>query len=166
MQKNCIFALYLATIKMNNHCSINLNEFAHTGVALCFTVDDAFFEQFGNPDILGGRVVAEVVLNDVASMLFVTLKGAVRVVCDRCLDEFDLPVFYEGNVRLCAARNSADFAITDDVIMVENDRIEMAQYIYESVCLSLPIQRFHSTDDSGNSACNPQMIAKLQSYNI
>lgn len=37
--------------------------------------------------------------------------------------------------------------------------VDVAQYVYESICLSIPPQRYHPND--GESDCDPVMLKKL-----
>ena len=41
-------------------------------------------------------------------------------------------------------------------------QVEIAQYIYEFVILSLPIRRVHPDGEDGESLCDPVMIKKLE----
>jgi uncharacterized metal-binding protein YceD (DUF177 family) len=41
-------------------------------------------------------------------------------------------------------------------------QVEIAQYIYEFVILSLPIRRVHPDGDNGETLCDPVMIKKLE----
>ena len=37
----------------------------------------------------------------------------------------------------------------------------LSQYIYESICLSLPYQRVHPVGSDGKSGCDPDMLARF-----
>ena len=39
--------------------------------------------------------------------------------------------------------------------------IDLSQYIYESICLSLPYQRVHPVGSDGKSGCDPDMLARF-----
>ena len=40
--------------------------------------------------------------------------------------------------------------------------LNVAQYIYESICLSLPYQRVHPDDGEGHSTCDPDMLSRFR----
>jgi uncharacterized metal-binding protein YceD (DUF177 family) len=150
---------------MNSNCTINLNDFAADAVVR-LSLDSAFFEQYENPDVLGGMVTAEITLLAAQSTLAICVQGTVRVVCDRCLEEFDCSIAYDGQVHICKAKDANLHNDDDDTIASDdNGFVDLAQYLYESVCLSLPMQRLHPVDSEGHSTCNPKMLAKLKELN-
>ena len=56
--------------------------------------------------------------------------------------------------------------LNDDVIVLplEDNQINVAQYLYELIILGLPIKHVHPDDENGNSTCNPEMLDKLNEY--
>ncbi|GHT65699.1 hypothetical protein FACS189452_00280 [Bacteroidia bacterium] len=158
---------------MNNFssCTVNLNDFVVADTALCIALDDTFFAGFENSEVLGGRVDVVIKLHktDVWQALHITLKGTARVACDRCLDEFDQAIQYTGDVRI-GNTQSVDLQENTDseIVFVGKDdaRVDLSQYLYESVCLSLPILRVHPNDSNGNSTCNPIMLEKLKELSV
>jgi len=129
-----------------------------------FEVDDKFFEAFEEGEIKKGKVNVDVTLNRQSQMLdfFISIEGLVEVTCDRCLENFDLPISYEGSlyVKFGGIKSEED----DEIIILTNDdsEINLAQYIYESICLSLPIQRYHGMKGT-KTKCNTEMLNKLKS---
>ena len=71
------------------------------------------------------------------------IRGEVAVECDRCLEEFMMPVRYEGtlHVRYSDCERESDGEVM--WISPSETELNVAQYIYESICLSLPYQRVH-----------------------
>jgi len=130
-----------------------------------FHVDSAFFRCFEGSEISEGKV--EVYVDVEKSSAFMVLKvgmeGEVKVQCDRCLDEYFEPVDFEGQLTVSFA-GGLEESDEDEVINMQpgDTEVNLAQYIYESICLSLPMQRFHPDDEEGNSACNKEMLAKLR----
>ena len=53
-----------------------------------------------------------------------------------------------------------------DIIAVPADEpdLDMRQYFYEYILLSLPIRRVHPDDKDGNSTCDPEMLKKLKEH--
>lgn len=130
-----------------------------------FEVDSKFFEAFEEGEIKQGKLQADVILTKQSQMLDfkVSISGIVEVVCDRCLDNFDLPITYEGSLFVKFGEEKGEEG--EEIIVLTNDdsEVNLAQYIYESICLSLPIQRYHGMNGL-KGKCNKEMIAKLKSH--
>ncbi|MCE3280761.1 MAG: hypothetical protein K0S44_2952 [Bacteroidetes bacterium] len=93
------------------------------------------------------------------------ISGTVKVPCDLCTEEFDMPI--TGDYKLIVKVGGSDTANEDDdIIMIaaNEHELDLAQYIYEYIVLSLPIKRVHPDDEDGNSTCDPEMIEKVKKY--
>jgi uncharacterized metal-binding protein YceD (DUF177 family) len=129
-----------------------------------YAVDDDFFAEFEGSEIHRGRVGVTVDVNRQPSMLILDfrMKGEVVVPCDRCLEEFPMPVEYTGTLLVKFAE---DLPESDGEVLwlypVESE-VNLAQYIYESIVLSLPYQRVHPLDAQGNPTCNPEMLKRFR----
>ncbi|MFW5644717.1 MAG: YceD family protein [Bacteroidota bacterium] len=129
-----------------------------------FDAGNDFFELFDNPDIKGGDVKINLNLN--RGVRFLEFKfnitGFLVILCDRCLEYFNFKVDTEN--ELIARFGEKHEEISDRVIMIprEETRFNVAQYIYEFLALSLPIQRIHPDDPDGSSGCDQEMITKLE----
>jgi uncharacterized metal-binding protein YceD (DUF177 family) len=88
------------------------------------------------------------------------------MMCDRCLDDFGLPVDFKG--KLFLKYGEGDYEAPDDVVFLnENDNtFNIAQYIFESIHLALPYKRIHPNDENGNTTCNNKMLKKLEELSI
>jgi len=97
------------------------------------------------------------------------LNGWAGVRCDRCLDPLKIEITSEAKmiVKFGEQVGEDDSEENDVIILPYNeDRLDVAQYLYEYVHLSLPIRRVHSGDANGQSDCNAEMIKKLEQYII
>jgi uncharacterized metal-binding protein YceD (DUF177 family) len=133
--------------------------------AFNFEVDDRFFDEFDEGEVKKGKLHVEVLLNKQSQLLDLTIsfEGSVEVVCDRCLDNFDLPISYKGSLYVKFGEDKADEGDEIIFLSVDDSEINLAQYIYESICLSLPFQRYHGMNGT-KSKCNKEMIKTLKSY--
>ena len=89
------------------------------------------------------------------------IEGEVCVTCDRCLEEFMMPVGYTGTL---AVRYSETEQESDGEVMwigPSETEIDLSQYIYESIRLNLPYQRVHPVGSDGKSGCDPDMLARF-----
>ena len=129
-----------------------------------FEVDDRFFQAFEHSEFRRGHGRVKVGLEKQSRMLSLAfdMTGEVEVSCDRCLEEFMLPFAYQGTlqVRFSETEKESD----GEIMWISPNETELclAQYIYESINLSLPYQRVHPTDAAGNSLCNADMLSRFQ----
>ncbi|MDR0559702.1 MAG: DUF177 domain-containing protein [Prevotellaceae bacterium] len=93
------------------------------------------------------------------------LRGEVTVLCDRCLENLSIPVNTETRLSVRFTKPDGETDVEDDAVEedimyadVEGEEIDLSAYAYESVCLSLPMQRVHGRDANGKSLCNPEML--------
>lgn len=133
-----------------------------------FDIDNTFFDDYEQSEITKGKVHVEVDLEKKTTMLelYFSLDGAVMVTCDRCLDEFEMPITYDAS--LFVKFGDVPEEQTDEIIVLSHNEFELdiAQYIYEFVHLSLPYKRVHPDDAEGNSTCNKEMLKKLKEYTV
>lgn len=131
-----------------------------------FTIDKAFFELFENSIIDEGQVDVVLVLEkrSLFMKLHITLRGSVRLTCDRCLELYNQPIANEA--VLFVKFGDAESEAGDDVIWVlpEEHQLNVAQIIYEYVSLSVPLRHVHPSKSKGHSGCNPEMLEKLDEY--
>lgn len=129
-----------------------------------YTVDDNFWAAFEGSEITHGtaKVLLEVTKQSNMITLDFDIEGEVEVNCDRCLENFMMPVEYHGTliVRYAETEIESD----GDVMWVhpQETEINLAQYIYESISLSIPYQRVHPLDENGNSTCDPEMLKRFK----
>lgn len=130
-----------------------------------FDVDDLFFDQFEGSEISKGSLSVDIVLNKLSNMLELDfdIEGEVEVLCDRCLDPFTIPTSFEGKLLVRITDSISEDEMLDDVWYINSNEHELnlAQYIYESICLSLPIQRYHGILNTSEKNCDSSMLEKL-----
>jgi uncharacterized metal-binding protein YceD (DUF177 family) len=128
-----------------------------------FKVKDSFFEQFENSEIRKGSFTVQIELQKQTTMLLLgfKIKGKAVVECDRCGDEFPLSV--TGEQHLIVKVGGEDMDDNDEIVSVPSSSNEMdvSQFIYEYIILSLPLRRTHP-GKKGKNACNPEVIKKLE----
>lgn len=125
----------------------------------CFPIEGALFAAFDNAEIRDGAGEARVVLHRSERQLVcdVRIDARVTVPCDRCLEDCTLPVAYEG--RLVVKFSEAGGEYDGEVLWLYpgDTEVDMAQYVYESIVLSLPYRRVHP--DGG---CDPAMLERFR----
>ena len=108
-----------------------------------FEVDGSLFEEFESPEIKDGACEVTVALERGEAMLTldVTVDGSVVVECDRCLEECRIPVHYQGRLLVKFSDEVHEYDGEVMWLLPMEDEIDLKQYIYESIVLSLPYQR-------------------------
>jgi len=131
-----------------------------------FTADEKFFEHFQFENDFQGSVSVKATLlkKTLVMTLDLEIAGEINVVCDRCLDRF--PYQVEGVSSLFIKFGETHEELADDVVVVpeSENEIKIAQYIYELILLSFPINFIHPDDEEDNSTCNEEMIQKLEEH--
>ena len=131
-----------------------------------YEVDNKFFEEFDGGVVDEGKVDVRLTLDKQSSMMIFSfdLSGTVKVQCDRCLEMYDQVI--KSQERIFVKFGEKEFNDGDDVIWVStNDyQLNVAQLVYEFICLALPIKKVHPDDENGNLTCDPEMIERLNKY--
>jgi uncharacterized protein len=132
-----------------------------------FKITDSFFEQFEHSEILRGKFNVIIELQKQTTMLLLAfkIKGKAVVECDRCGDEFPLAV--SGEQHLIVKLGGEDMDDNDEIVSVpsSSNELDMSQFIYEYIILSLPLRRTHP-GRTGKNACDPEVIRKLEEISV
>lgn len=129
-----------------------------------FEIDDRFFESFENSVIHKANVLVNLELNKAETVLTLVfrLNGSITQTCDRCLEEFEIPV----NVTqvLLVRFGIPGVGETDDIIVIAHSdhHLNVAQHIYDYLSLQVPMRVVHPDDENGNPGCNPEFLERLQ----
>ncbi len=124
-----------------------------------FEVGGALFEAFENTEIRSAELKAHVDLNRSESMLDLTTRidGEVVVPCDRCLEDCRVPIRWQGRLVVRFSDEIDEYDGESMWIPQSADKVELGQYLYESVILSLPYQRVHAEGE-----CDADMLARFK----
>ena len=145
-------------MELNERYSIGYKSLSNSTFDYDFVVDDALFAAYESREVLGGNCDVKVVLAKSDSQLDVdvTIEGSVVCECDRCLEPCDIDIDYEGHLIVRLSTEEGEY---DGEVMWLNpaeENLDLTQYIYESIILSLPYQRVHTEGE-----CNPDMMARF-----
>ena len=133
--------------------------------AFDWTIDGAFFMMYEMSEIGDAIIKAQVTLVKHSSFLelYFVMNGWGEVTCDRCLDPLKIDITSENRMYVKFGEQAGeDDADDNDVIILpySEDRLNVAQYLYEFAHLNLPIRRVHED----LKECNKEMISKLEQY--
>ena len=124
-----------------------------------FKVDGGLFRAFGSTEIKDGDCDVSVALERGESMLTldVNVDGSVVVECDRCLEDCNVPIHYEGQLLVKFSDEVHEYDGEVIWLLPMEDEVDLTQYIYESIVLALPYQRVHPDGE-----CNPDMLERFR----
>ena len=110
-----------------------------------FTLDDAFFKEYGDNLVSEGNLTAVVELTKKETFIggHLAIKGTVRLTCDRSLEQFDEPI--EVDKKIVFKYGEHDEELSDEIIVIQRDRAELdlGQYLYEFIILEVPMKKIH-----------------------
>ncbi|MFC2103814.1 DUF177 domain-containing protein [Bacteroidota bacterium] len=131
-----------------------------------FEIDDMFFDSLEYSDFKRGKLNTKVNLIKKATFLELDfqIEGFVELTCDRCLDQYNQQIKYEG--KLYVKFSESEDELAEDVICLlpTDNELDISHYIYESINLSIPLKKVHPNDEEGNVTCNPEMLEELNNY--
>lgn len=107
--------------------------------------DAEFFKQLEIDAVETGSFQAAIELNKSETMinLAVKIKGNLKLICDRSLDEFDFPFTTDDKIILKFGDHDEDLADGIRIINRNTQQLNIAQDIYELIMLSVPMKKLH-----------------------
>lgn len=136
-----------------------------------YKVDNKFFENFGNTNLVPESCKASVKVTLDKSNALMLLKfdidGNVEVPCDRCGNPLNLALWDEFNLVVKPVDNAGEMNETEsdpDIFYISRteSHLHLANWIYEFVSLSIPNQRVCPEDEMGRPTCNKDVLAMLE----
>jgi len=110
-----------------------------------FKINKKFFDEFSFDEFENCEVTVEVVLEKKTTMLEINFKhkGTVNVPCDLTGEPFDLPI--KGKIKLVVQFGDEFNNDNDELLILPHGeyQIDLSQYIYEMIVLSVPQKRVH-----------------------
>lgn len=110
-----------------------------------YLIDNSFFEIFDFSDFEQSNIKVNVVLEKKANFLELNFKhkGTVQVPCDLTGEEFDLPI--KGKIKLIVRFGETFNNDNEELLVLPFGEFELdiTQYIYEMIVLSVPQKRVH-----------------------
>jgi len=127
-----------------------------------YQIDSDFFKHFPDSLIKDGSFKIHLDFDrrpDMIELLF-DFQGSINTTCDRCLEAMNLP--FDGQERLLV-KFSDDFREEAEVVYIPQDaqKLNVAKYIYEFVCLAIPLIKTH--DLATDTSCDTKMLSYLES---
>ncbi|MFL9838123.1 DUF177 domain-containing protein [Flavobacterium sp. ST-75] len=127
-----------------------------------FEINKAFFDHFNFDEYNDVNIKVNLVLDKKLTMLELTFKhkGTVNVPCDLSNEDFDLPV--KGKLDLIVKFGDEFNDENEEMLVLPHGeyQVDVAQYIYEMIVLSVPSKRVHPGIKDGTM--NAEILNKLE----
>lgn len=99
-------------------------------------------------------------------MFHFNIDGSLVVPCDRCGEEFELSLWDEFDllVKLNDVEDEDQIEEEADVVFISRSEtvLDISDWLYEFLMLSIPLQKIHPQDAKGNDTCNPDVLVFLK----
>ncbi len=131
-----------------------------------YQLNKAFFEIFDYQEFNDLDIKVNVVLEKKSTLLELAFKhkGTVNVPCDMTNEEFDLPI--KGKMNLIVRFGDEFNNDNEELLILPHGefQIDISQYIYEMIVLSVPLRRIHPGIKDGS--LNTEALTKLKELSI
>jgi uncharacterized protein len=127
-----------------------------------FEVKETFFKGIENSEIERAEieVTAELTKQNNLMQLSFDISGTVDVDCDRCLKTFGYPV--EAKEVLVVKHGNPEESNDEILVIPEGqEEIDISQYLYEYISLSIPARRVPCEVNEELYECDYEMLDKL-----
>ncbi|HPH83152.1 MAG TPA: DUF177 domain-containing protein [Flavobacteriales bacterium] len=128
-----------------------------------YEIKDAFFKEFDNAVVDGGDIQVDLELDKQTNLMTLNFRfaGIVQVMCDRCAAVNPYPVEGKSRLILKLGEGNAD---DDELVILPRGEYEynIAQHLYEEICLSLPLRVVPCEVTGDTSMCDQSVIDRLE----
>ena len=110
-----------------------------------YTIENTFFESFGYDEFNGADIKLDVTLNKMSTMMELEMKarGTVNVDCDLTSEPYDQNI--QADLELVVKFGDEYNNDNDEILIIPHSeyQINIAQYVYEMLVLSVPLKKVH-----------------------
>jgi uncharacterized metal-binding protein YceD (DUF177 family) len=138
-----------------------------------YEIGESFFENFEEPkDFSNCEVTVQLTLDKKSNffLLKFAIGGKVTVTCDRCGLPFEMQLWDDFNQIVKLVDNPEEMTEGEEdpdvsYISKTESHMNVAEWIYEFIHLSIPMQRIHPDKAPGQSGCDPKVLEMLAQMN-
>jgi uncharacterized metal-binding protein YceD (DUF177 family) len=134
-----------------------------------YEVDNKFFANYSQADFTNCQASIHLKLEKNTSfmMLKFEIGGSVNVICDRCGNTLNMDLWDEFNMVIKQVENPDEMNESEedpDIFYISRteSHLQLADWIYEFVSLSIPMQRMCDEQEMGGPQCNKEILAMLK----
>lgn len=128
-----------------------------------YHLDKAFFTNMENADVRDAdvNVILDVDHRGDSYVMVFHLTGSLTLLCDRCLDELQIPIDATYNLTVKYGEEYNDDSDTLLVIPESDNYLNVAYMIYDTAVLAIPPRHVHP-----QGKCNRAMSALNKKYGV
>lgn len=134
-----------------------------------YEIGDSFFENYESPqDFTNCKATVKLTFDKKSSFFLLKFEvgGTATVTCDRCGESFELQLWDDFDQVVKMVENPEELEGDEDpevkYIAKTESHLNVADWIYEFIHLSIPMQRIHPDNSDGSSGCDPKVIEMLE----
>ena len=131
-----------------------------------YQINNTFFEIFDYQEFNSSDIKVNVVLEKKSTIMELAFsqKGIVNIPCDMTNEEFDLPI--KGKVKLIVRFGDVFNNDNEELLILPHGefQIDVSQYIYEMIVLSVPLKRIHPGVKDGS--LQTEALTKLKELTV
>ncbi len=133
-----------------------------------YEIDDKFFASYQQQDFRNAKAHVRLTLDKKSGFMMLKFEvgGKIEVACDRCGNDLPLDLWDEFNIVVKMVEDPGQMNDTEedpDVYYISRgeSHINVSDWIYEFINLSIPMQRMCKPDEIGGPYCNKEVLAML-----
>lgn len=134
-----------------------------------YEVDEKFFTDYKQADFENCHAGIKLTLEKNTSFMMLKFEvgGNVNVVCDRCGNNLGMELWDEFNMVVKLVDNPEEMNESEEdpdiyYISRTESHLHIADWIYEFVTLSIPMQRRCKEEEIGGTQCNKEVLEMLK----
>jgi uncharacterized metal-binding protein YceD (DUF177 family) len=134
-----------------------------------YEVDDKFFAELEKKEFTGCNATVKLQLDKKNGFMLLKFEvgGKADVACDRCGNPLTKDLWDEFNMVVKLVENPDEMNAQEEdpdvhYISRTESHLQLNDWIYEFVLLSVPLQKMCSAEEMGGPQCNNEVLAKLK----
>ena len=152
-------------MKILDHFSIPIEGMKNGQHEKTFSIAKPFFDHFEQSLIKEGNFEGKLELDKRSDLIELNfdITGTFETICDRCTAKVDFPLHTQPILLVKYAEEPSE---ESNVIYITRDthHINVSKYLYDSICLAVPIMKVFDCQDEENPPCDEAVLDKLDSF--
>jgi len=131
-----------------------------------FHVDELFFVEKKSDIVTEGDLIVNFILDRQSRNMTseMSIKGTIKLVCDRCIDKFDYPIDVTYH-QIFKFANAPDIQEDDIIYLGDKEyQLDVSELILENILLQVPIRKVHPDNEDGTPTCNPKQLKLINKF--
>lgn len=138
-----------------------------------YELSKKFFAEKGGTDFSNCEAKVKLLLDKKSSFMLLKFEvsGKADVVCDRCSNNFTKDLWEDFNMMVKLVENPDEMNESEEdpdvfYIAKTESHLDIANWLYEFVILSIPNQLMCSEEEMGGPQCNKEVLEKLKKMTV